>query len=358
VEARELLRLALVHGASDLHLKVPSPPMLRINGELAAIDGYPSLNADDTVRLFLEITTEAERKTFYERQELDFSYSLESGGRFRVNAALQRSTIALSLRTVPVQVLSLAELGLPEAARMLASRPNGLVLVTGTTGSGKSTTLAAMIDHINQNQSRHIVTIEDPIEFLHSDKRSIIAQREVGSDTASYPEALRHVLRQDPDVILIGEMRDLETISTAITAAETGHLVLATLHTSSAPQTIDRVIDVFPPEQQQQIRLQLSVVLEGILAMTLLPRSNGNGRVAAVEVLIMNAAVRNLIREGKSFQIPNVMQIGGQQGSQTMDQALRSLIERRLVTVEDAMAKSNNPDELRRQLQGSQMDMR
>lgn len=350
---QELLTLTVERKASDLHIKVPSPPVLRVDGQLVAIDGYPSLTSEDTDQMLNDITTEAQRKSFRERMELDLSYSVENVGRFRVNACYQRGTVSLAFRAVPAQTLSIAQLGLPEVCRTLASRPHGMVLATGPTGSGKSTTLAAMIDHINQTRRCHIITIEDPIEFLHTDKESIIAQREIGADTSSFAEALRHALRQDPDVILVGEMRDLETIATAITAAETGHLVLATLHTTSAAQTIDRIIDVFPPEQQQQIRMQLSTVLQGILSMTLLPRASGPGRVAALEVLIMTSAVRNLIREGKTFQIPNLMQMGAQSGSQTMDQALKSLIERRLVNIEDALTHSTNPDELLRQTQAS-----
>ncbi|MBM2826774.1 MAG: twitching motility protein PilT [Dehalococcoidia bacterium] len=358
MEIKDLLRLTVEREASDLHVKVPSPPVLRIHGELAPVDNFPPITPEDAQKMFQDITTEAQRRSFHERLELDFSYSIEGVGRFRVNASMQMATIALAFRTVPFQIHTLAELGLPDVCRTLALKPNGLVLVTGSTGSGKSTTLAAMIDQINSTQKRHIVTIEDPIEYLHKDKLSIINQREVGADTSSYAEALRHVLRQDPDVILVGEMRDLETISTAITAAETGHLVLSTLHTSTAHQTIDRIIDVYSPDQQQQIRLQLSVVLEGILTMTLLPKPSGGGRVAAMEVLIATSAIRNLIREAKTFQIPNLMQMGAQLGSQTMDQALRSLVERRLVNPEDALAKSSNPEELRRQLQGPQAGSR
>ena len=353
MDINELLTMAVQRRASDIHLKVPARPILRIHGELILLEEYPELTSELIQRMLQDITTDIQRKSFYDRWELDFSYSIADVGRFRVNACMQRGSVALALRTVPIHVTPLAQLGMPDVCRTLATKPNGMVLVTGATGSGKSTTLAGMIDHINETERRHIVTIEDPIEFLHTDKNSIIAQREIGADTTSYPEALRHVLRQDPDVILIGEMRDLETISTAITAAETGHLVLATLHTTSAPQTIDRIIDVFPPEQQGQIRLQLSVALEGVITMTLLPRAAGQGRVAAVETLIVTSAVRNLIREGKTFQISNLMQMGAQYGSQTMDQALKSLVDRRLVAPEDALARASNSEELRRLLQGA-----
>ncbi|MBI2886473.1 MAG: type IV pilus twitching motility protein PilT [Chloroflexi bacterium] len=346
----DLLRLAVEHRASDLHIKVPSPPMMRVDGSLLAVEGAPAVTAEDVQQMFEQITTELQRQSFQQRWELDFSYTLEAAGRFRVNAAYQRGTIALAFRTIPSDIPNITELGLPEICRTLALKPNGLVLVTGPTGSGKSTTLAAMINYINQSRKCHIVTVEDPIEFIHTDKESIIAQREIGSDTTSYVEALKHVLRQDPDVILVGEMRDLETVSTAITAAETGHLVLATLHTNSATQTIDRIIDVFSPEQQQQIRLQLSVVLEGIVTQALLPKASKTGRVVAMEILVITSAVRNLIREAKTFQIPNVMQMGTQFGSQTMDQSLKSLVERRLVDLNVALDHATNQEELQRQL--------
>lgn len=358
MDIQELLKLTVARGVSDLHLKVPSLPMLRMDGQLVEVEGASPLQPQDTKQMLYEITTEAQRRTFEEGLELDFSYSVDNLGRFRVNASYQLGTVSLALRPIPFQILPIAELGLPEVCRTLASKPRGLVLVTGPTGSGKSTTLAAMIDHINQTRRCHIVTVEDPIEFLHTDKKSLIAQREIGTDTLSYAEALRHILRQNPDVILIGEMRDLETIAAAITAAETGHLVLATLHTTSAAQTIDRIIDVFPPTQQQQIRMQLSMVMEGVLTMALLPKAGGGGRVAAVEILIATPAVRNLIREGKTFQIPNAMQMAAQYGSQTMDQALKSLVERRLLNLEDALVYAANPDELRRLLQGPQMGLR
>lgn len=349
----ELLRFAVGQRASDLHIKIPSPPMIRVDGSLLPVNGMPEVTTEDVQDMLVKITSPDQQKSFEEQLELDFSYTLEGVGRFRVNAAYQRGTVALAFRAIPSRIPTITELGLPDICRTLASKPNGLVLVTGPTGSGKSTTLAAMIDHVNSTMKSHIVTIEDPIEFIHADKESIIAQREIGSDTTSYVVALKHVLRQDPDVILVGEMRDLETIATAITGAETGHLVLATLHTNSATQTIDRIIDVFSPEQQQQIRLQLSVVLEGIITQALLPKLGQAGRVAALEILVMTPAVRNLIREAKTYQIPNIMQMGAQFGCQTMDQALKSLVERRLIDVDVALRRAANPDDLRRQLSGA-----
>ena len=358
MDVRELLKLCVERRASDLHLKVSSPPMLRVDGKLAMVEGAAPLRPGDTMQMLQDLTTEVQRQTFEEQRELDFAFSLEAGERFRVNAAYQVGTVALAIRAVASHSLSLAELGLPEVCRTLASKPHGLVLVTGPTGSGKSTTLAAMIDYINETRPCHIVTIEDPIEFLHTDKKALITQREIGADTHSFAEALRHVLRQDPDVILVGEMRDLETIAAAITAAETGHLVLATLHTNSAAQTIDRIINVFPAEQQSLVRTQLSLVLEGIISMALLPQASGIGRCPAMEVLAMTSAVRNLIREGKTFQIPNAMQTSAQLGSQTLDQALKSLVERRIVKLEDALPYATDAEEFRRQTQGASAGLR
>ncbi|MCL5074517.1 MAG: type IV pilus twitching motility protein PilT [Chloroflexi bacterium] len=344
----DLLALMIQREASDLHLKVPSPPVLRVDGVLQPLTDLPRLTPQDMEEIFAALVSAEQRERFRQELELDFAYSLAGVARFRVNAHMQRGTVGLAIRVVPLQVLTIEQLGLPEACKTLAMRPRGLVLVTGPTGSGKSTTLAAMIDYINENAQVHIVTIEDPIEFLHRDKKAAIAQREVGSDTQSFAAALKHVLRQDPDVILLGEMRDLETIATALTAAETGHLVLATLHTTSAPQTMDRIIDVFPPHQQEQVRLQLSMVLEGVLCQQLMPRADGRGRIAAIEVMVANPAIRNLIREGKTFQIPSVMQMSGQQGMQTLDQALWALVQKRLVTMEEALLRASNPNELRR----------
>ena len=346
-ELKRLMALALETGASDLHLKALAPPAMRVHGVLAPIPDAPVFQQEDIDRMLEEITTPEQRARLTAEKELDFSAILEEAGvRFRVNASYQRDSLALVMRVVPGRVPSFEELGPPDAFRVLAGRRQGLVLVTGAAGTGKSTSLAAMIDHINGVRQCHVVTIEDPIEFVHQDRKAYIAQREVGLDTTSFAEALRRVLRQDPDVILIGEMRDLETIATALTAAETGHLVLATLHTNNAPQTIDRIIDVFPPGQQTQVRLQLSAVLQGIMSMALLPKADGPGRVPAVEVLMATPAVRNLIRDGKTYQIPNIMQMGTRDGSQTMEQALRSLVERQLVRREDTLfyAPDHVPD--------------
>lgn len=330
----ELLSIAVEKKASDLHLTVQSPPVLRIDGELVRLGNTP-LTAGDTEKMLQELLNEEQQRRFAVQGELDFSYSLPGRGRFRVNAYRQRGTVAMALRVIPYQVLTLQELGFPPVVASLARQERGLVLVTGPTGSGKSTTLAAMIDLINSEQACHIITLEDPIEYLHRHKLSIINQREVGSDTQSFALALRSALRQDPDVILIGEMRDLETISIALTAAETGHLVLATLHTTDAPQTVDRIVDVFPPYQQQQIRVQLAAVLQGIIAQQLLPRSDRPGRVAALEILVATPAVRNLIREGKTHQLASVIQTGAKYGMQTMEGALRRLADQGIISPEE-----------------------
>ncbi|GAB6932277.1 type IV pilus twitching motility protein PilT [Calditerricola satsumensis] len=332
---RDLLILAHRRGASDLHVSVGIPPVLRITGELCPLD-EPPLKPEETESMAQELLNDEQARRFAERGELDFSYGIPGVSRFRVNVFRQRGCVAIAARTIPHGVPSLDELGLPPIARALAERPQGLFLVTGPTGSGKSTTLAAMVDYINTNFRRHIVTLEDPIEYLHAHKRSIVNQREVGQDTRTFLDGLRAALRQDPDVILIGEMRDLETIATALRAAETGHLVLATLHTVDAAQTVDRIIDVFPPAQQQQVRGQLANVLIGVFAQRLLPRADGRGRVAAVEVLVNTPAVANLIRQGKVHQIPSVMQTGGAMGMQTMEQAVRRLLEQRVINDEAA----------------------
>lgn len=332
-------------GASDLHIKVGNHPVMRINGRLEPRVDLPVLDPATVRGLIESMMDDDQKQRFLSNFELDFAYSIAKVGRFRVNVYQQRGSMGAAIRAIHFGVPTIDELGLPEVVKRLAGLPRGLVLVTGPTGSGKSTTLAAMVNYINQNRSVHIVTIEDPIEYLHRDNKSIINQREVGMDTLSFANALRHVLRQDPDVILIGEMRDLETIGTAITAAETGHLVLATLHTQSAAQTIDRIIDVFPAHQQSQIRTQLSVALEGVITQTLIPRANGAGRVAAIEVLLATGAIRNLIREGKTFQIPSAMMSGGRDGMQTLNQALRTLVEQKKVTYEDAVGKASSEKE-------------
>ncbi len=339
------LRMVHERGASDLHIKAGTRPMLRVDGALIPA-GDARLTDAQVIALLSEILTPEQLEVFYRDLELDLAYSLPGCSRFRVNIYKQRGGVGAAIRTIPASVPTIETLRLPKVVKHLASLPRGLVLVTGPTGSGKSTTLAAVVDHINHTRSCHIVTIEDPIEYLHHDDKSIVTQREVGADTHSFSEALRHVLRQDPDVILIGEMRDLETISTAITAAETGHLVLATLHTVSAAQTVDRIVDVFPPHQQAQVRMQLSTALEGVLSQALLPRTEGRGRVAALEVMVGTTAVRNLVREGKTHQITSTIQAGARDGMQTLNQALRHLVKERLVAFEVAMAHSSNPQEL------------
>ena len=341
----ELLRLVVERRASDLHIKAGNRPMLRVDGTLAPASDEPL--SDDQVRgLIAEILTPEQLEVFHRKLELDLAYSIPGVSRYRVNIYQQRGGMGAAIRTIPASVPTLETLNLPKVVRRLASLPRGLVLVTGPTGSGKSTTLAAIVDAINHNRSCHIVTIEDPIEYLHHDDVSIITQREVGADTHSFTNALRHVLRQDPDVILIGEMRDLETIATAITAAETGHLVLATLHTVNAAQTVDRIIDVFPPHQQSQVRMQLSVALEGVLSQTLLPVKSGRGRVAGVEVMVGTSAIRNLIREGKTHLLLTTIQSGSREGMQTLNQGLRELVKNQMVSFETALAHSSNPQEL------------
>ena len=341
-----LLTLAHQQGASDLHIKVGNHPIMRVNGRLTRAEQLPVLDAATARTLIESMMTEEQRAAFRQRLELDFAYSVPGVSRFRVNVYQQRGSIGAAIRAIPMGVPDIDSLRLPPVVKRLCELPRGLVLVTGPTGSGKSTTLAAMINHINQTRAEHIVTIEDPIEYLHRDAQSVVNQREVGMDTLSFADALRHVLRQDPDVILIGEMRDLETIATAVTAAETGHLVFATLHTQSAPATVDRIIDVFPAHQQAQIRTQLAAVLEGVISQTLVPRADGKGRVAALEVMIATGAIRNLIREGKTHQIPTLLQSGSREGMQTLNQALRALVEQRLVTYDDAAGHSPNEKEL------------
>jgi twitching motility protein PilT len=338
----DLLRVMTESRGSDLHLSVGCSPTIRVDGELSSMDAE-RLTPSRVNELIYAVLTDEQIGEFEQTWELDFAYSVRGLSRFRVNIHRQRGTVGAVFRAVPVDPPSLDGLGMPEVLNRLATKPRGLVLVTGPTGSGKSTTLAAMIREINVTRRRHIVTIEDPIEFLHRNEKSIVIQREVGSDTKSFSVALRHVLRQDPDVILIGEMRDLETISAAITAAETGHLVLATLHTTSAAQTIDRIVDVFPPHQQEQVRVQLSTTLEGIVCQTLLPLADGKGRVCAQEILLATSAIRNLIREGKTHQMPSVLQSSASEGMQILDQALKVLVQQGKVVPQAAMAVASNP---------------
>jgi len=343
---------AIREGASDLHVTVGLPPMIRVNGQVRPLD-YPKLTPQSTREMIYDVLTNDQRQRLENAWELDMSYTLPRIARFRVNVYFQKGNLGAAFRTIPQEIRSFDQLGLPKAVEDMTEKPRGLVLVTGPTGSGKSTTLAAMIDRINETRHEHIMSVEDPIEFLHSHKKCIVNQREVNGDTKSFAEALKHVLRQDPDVILVGEMRDLETISIALTSAETGHLVFGTLHTQDAPQTIDRVIDVFPAGQQGQIRVQLANALQGVITQTLVPRSDGKGRVVACEILAPTPGVRNLIREGKVHQIYSAMQTGGKFGMQTMDAALVELVRKNLVSREEAEKRSSNPDELRRLLGGT-----
>ena len=342
----DLLRQTLDAGASDLHLTVGTPPQVRVDGHLRRLSG-PDLTPDAVKSLVYSVLTDAQKRGFEEHWELDLAFGLTGVGRFRCNVFNQRGNVGAVFRLIPEKIRSLEELGLPPVLGQLADRPRGLVLVTGPTGSGKSTTLAAMIDRINLSRPAHILTIEDPIEYLHAHKKSLVNQRELHADTRGFTPALRAALREDPDVVLVGEMRDLETMEAAMKLAETGHLTLATLHTNSAAQTVTRVIDAFPSHQQAQIRTQLSLVLEGIVCQALVPKATGQGRVAALEILVATPAIRNLIREDKIHQIYSSMQTGQERlGMQTLNQALTRLIERRVITRETAMATTSNRDEL------------
>jgi twitching motility protein PilT len=342
-----LLKKMVEKSASDLHIKVGSPPGIRLNGELIPLDGEIPLQKSDVERILLPLLNEHKRKKLNKDLELDFAYSLPGVARFRVNYFYQQGGLGGVFRVIPYKIKTLDELGFPPALKELALKPRGLVLVTGPTGSGKSTTLAAIVDYINSNRRCHIVTIEDPVEFLHQDKMAFVNQREVGEDTKSFAEALKRALRQDPDVILIGEMRDLETISAAITAAETGHLVLGTLHTIGAASTVDRIIDVFPPYQQQQIRMQLSITLQGVISQVLIPRANGNGLVCATEIMIGNSAIRNLIREGKTHMMVNIIQSSSNVGMQTLDQSLAKLCREGIIKFEEALARAQDSENLK-----------
>ncbi|HXF37631.1 MAG TPA: type IV pilus twitching motility protein PilT [Actinomycetota bacterium] len=353
VNVPELLEVVLEKGASDLHLTAGAPPVIRLHGELHRLEEYPVLGPRTLQGMIYAILPQKMRERLEQDLELDMSYSLPGKARFRVNVYFQRDALGAAFRLIPYEIKSVEELGLPAVVADLARFPRGFVVVTGPTGSGKSTTLAAMVDVVNRERAAHIMTVEDPIEFLHKHKRCIVNQREVGADTHGFAQALKHVLRQDPDVILVGEMRDLETISTAITAAETGHLVFATLHTQDAPQTIDRIIDVFPPHQQQQVRVQLSTTIQGIVTQQLLQTADGRSRVVACEVLVATPAVRNLIREGKTHQIYSVMQAGGRFGMQTMDMALAHLVKTGKITQQLAYERSHDPEELQRLIGGS-----
>ncbi|HEY3724541.1 MAG TPA: PilT/PilU family type 4a pilus ATPase [Acidimicrobiia bacterium] len=351
LHVNELLAMLLELKGSDLHLTAGSPPVIRVHGELRVVPDVEAINGSDIREMIYAILTQKQRERFENDLELDCSYTLPGKSRFRMNVFLQRDSVGAVLRAIPYEIVDFDVLGLPPSVKQFAELPRGLVLVTGPTGSGKSTTLASLVDIVNRTKALHIMTVEDPIEFLHTHKRAVVNQREVGEDTHSFAEALRHVLRQDPDVILVGEMRDLETISTALTAAETGHLVFATLHTQDAPQSIDRIIDVFPSHQQQQIRVQLASSLQGICTQQLLRTSDGSGRAVAAEVLVATPAVRNLIREGKIYQIYSLMQAGGKFGMVTMDQNLAKLVQSGTVTLESALERCTNEEDLRRLIQ-------
>jgi twitching motility protein PilT len=349
-EMHELLNEMKTREASDLHVTVGAPPMIRVHGEIAPLP-HPPLDARGTARLCSAVLTESQKRLFEEERELDFAFRVPDLGRFRGNLFLQRGAVGGVFRAIPGRPPALRTLGLPSAVERLLALPRGLVLVTGPTGSGKSTTMAAMIDHINETRARHIVTIEDPIEFVHAHKRCIVNQRELFVDTGSFGQALKRVLRQDPDVVLIGELRDLETVEAALSIAETGHLVLATLHTNSAVRTIHRVIDVFPAHRQSQVRAQLSLVLEAVLSQTLVARLDGRGRSMVCELMIANAAIRNLIREEKVHQIASLMQVGQQKsGMVTLSQSLLELVARRWISREAALAAATDPDELAQML--------
>jgi len=342
----DLLRLAKERKASDLHLVVASPPMLRINGSLGPVDKMPPLSPEEISQAFIQLTTPEQREEFHRTLELDFGYTLPGVGRLRCNVAQQRGVISFALRLLPPEIPTIDELELPRICKDLALRPRGLVIVSGPTGSGKTTTMAAMIHHINANRTCHVVTIEDPVEYNHPNLRSAITQRELGNDTLSFAAALKHVLRQDPDVILVGEMRDLETAAAVLTVAETGHLVLTTGHAPSAAQAMERVIDLFPPEQRYLAQSRLASLLIGVLCQTLVPRADGSGRIAAVEIMLGNSAVRNLIREGKIHQLPNVIRTSNQDGMVTLDQSLASLYLKGIISGESVICFCRDKDEV------------
>lgn len=343
----EILTKAVQMQASDVHIAVGKPPLVRVRGEIIALPGYEPIKTEDSQKLIYSILFDAQRRRFEEKQELDCSFALPNVARFRVNVLMARQGIEAVLRIIRSQVPKASELDFTPAIEELAKLPRGLVLVTGPTGSGKTTTLAALIDMINTTRKEHILTIEDPIEFVYESKSCIVRQREVGSTTQSFSNALKSSLREDPDVILVGELRDLETISLAITASETGHLVFATLHTTDAPQTIDRMIDVFPPHQQQQIRVQLSTTLKAVVCQTLIPTSDGKGRIAAREIMIVTPAISNLIREGKTHMIYNAIDTGAKFGMQSLDKSLEDLVKARKITIDDALVKARDPEKIK-----------
>jgi twitching motility protein PilT len=342
----DLLTILVERGASDLHITTGTYPQLRLHGRLSSLTQFEQLAPPDTQRLAYSVLNEAQKQKFEEENELDLSFGLQGLARFRCNVYRQRGAVACAIRVIPTKIKGFSELGLPPIVEQLADRPKGLILVTGPTGSGKSTTLAAMVDKINAERSEHIVTIEDPIEFVHQHKKCLVNQREVFSDTQSFKNALKYILRQDPDVVLVGEMRDLETISAALTIAETGHLTLGTLHTNSCAQTMNRIIDVFPTNQQDQVRAQLALVLEGVFCQQLIPTRDGRGRAMAMEIMVITPAIRNLIREEKIHQIYSAMQAGQKYGMQTMNQSLVTLIQRGQITRDDALNRTMSPQEL------------
>jgi len=352
----ELLTTAVTKGASDLHIKVGTYPIIRVNGELVSLDQQSKISPEDVVAILSATMNDTQKKRYLEKKEVDLSYGITGLGRFRVNIFQQRGTVGMVFRVIPMKILTIEELGLPKILEKLAIEPRGLILVTGTTGSGKSTTLAAMIEHMNTYKTMHIMTIEDPIEFLYRDKKSLINQREIGNDADSFANALRSALRQDPDVILVGEMRDFETIQTALTAAETGHLVLSTLHTIDASETINRIITIFPPYQQKQIRMQLASVVRGVVSQRLVPRADGSGRVAAVEVMVSTATIREcIVDQDKTRKIHDVIAAGASQyGMQTFDQSLYKLYTQNLITYEEALRRCNNPDDFALKVKGIQ----
>ncbi|MBI4690410.1 MAG: PilT/PilU family type 4a pilus ATPase [Nitrospirae bacterium] len=356
MEISELLRTAVAQGASDLHIKVGSPPIMRINGELMPMASMQKLSQDDALKIAFAVMSPNQREVFKKKNDLDLAYSVPGLGRFRCNVFIQRGAIGIVFRVIPMKIPAMEELNLPEVLKKIAMEPRGLILVTGTTGSGKSTTLASMIDYVNNNRTTNVITIEDPIEFLHRDKRSLINQREIGTDTESFGKALRAALRQDPDVILVGEMRDFETIQTCLTAAETGHLVLSTLHTIDAAETVNRIISVFPPYQHKQVRMQLASILKGIISMRLMPRADGKGRVPAVEVLVATVTIKDCILDpDKTKMLTDFIAQGAlHYNMQTFDQSLFKLYKAELITYEEALRGATNPDDFALKVKGIQ----
>jgi len=355
----QLLKTLVDQGASDLHVSTGSPPQMRVDGKMIPMKDIPPMKPAETKQLCYSILTDAQKRKFEEENELDLSFGIKGLSRFRGNIFMQRGAVAGVFRVIPYKVLTFDELGLPPVVREISRRPRGLVLVTGPTGSGKSTTLASIIDAINSERQEHIITIEDPIEFLHPHKKCLVNQREVGADTMSFKKALKYILRQDPDVVLLGELRDIETIEAALTIAETGHLCFATLHTNGAVQTINRIIDVFPTNQQTQVRTQLSFVLEGVMSQTLVPKMGGRGRVLALEIMVPNAAIRNLIREDKIHQLYSQMQMGQDKyGMQTMNQSLFTLYHKKIISMDDAMGRSPDTEEFKAMIANPQSVMK